>query len=176
VTTGVVAVIVGSTNFAKGAWIAMAAIIVLGSLLWAIYRHYTSVHAKLRIEAAGLFGMEKKRRQALLIPVDEINRAVIRTVDYARTLSANVTAIHVTDDPEQGQQFKRDWETRILDVPLALIISPYRSSSPRCLVSRRSTRPTRRSRRRCRSTSTAGMAALAAQRVGAGFKNALMSG
>jgi amino acid transporter len=126
-TTGIVAVIVGSTNFAKGAWIAMAGIVVLGWVLWSIYRHYSSVQEKLRIDAVGLFGMERKHRQALLIPVDAINRAVLQTVDYARTLSPNVTAIHVTDDPEQGQRFKREWESRILDVPMALIISPYRS-------------------------------------------------
>ena len=53
--------------------------------------------------------------------------ATLRTVDYARSLSPNVTAIHVTDDVEHGQALRTEWEAAVLDVPLVLIDTPYRS-------------------------------------------------
>jgi len=127
VTTGVVAVIVGTTKFVEGAWIAMLGIAILAVILWSIYRHYTGVHRALRVQPGTIYMQEQRHRQALLIPVDEMNAAVIRTVDYARTLSPNVTALHVTDDMEKGQRLKIEWENAILDVPMVVINSPYRS-------------------------------------------------
>jgi hypothetical protein len=126
VTTGVVAIIVGSTKFIDGAWIAMVAIVVLALLLWAIFRHYTGVERKLRVPAGALFEIET-HRQAMLIPVDEINQAVLRTVTYARSLSPNITALHITDDMDRGRELKREWESTVLDVPMTIINSPYRS-------------------------------------------------
>ncbi len=126
VTTGLVTVIVGTTKFVEGAWLAMVGIVLLAVLLWAIYRHYTGVHRQLAVPAGAIFRAES-HRQAMLIPVDEINQAVLRTVAYARSLSPNVTAMHITDDMERGQELRREWESAVLDVPMVIINSPYRS-------------------------------------------------
>ncbi|MEK7693627.1 MAG: APC family permease, partial [Chloroflexota bacterium] len=127
VTTGVVAVIVGGTKFAEGAWIAMVAIVVLGFLLWAIYRHYTDVERKLAVPKGAIVEAAKRRKQVVLVPIDELNRAVLRTVDYARAISPNVTALHITDDLERGYALRDEWEAAVLDVPLVVITSEYRS-------------------------------------------------
>jgi hypothetical protein len=128
-TTGVVAFIVGTTNFAAGAWISMVMIIVLAVLLWAIYKHYMGVERQLAVPDGALygFGPESRHRQSVLVPVDEINTAVLRTVDYARSISPNVTALHVTDDLEKGQELRQAWNTRVMDVEMVIIDSPYRS-------------------------------------------------
>lgn len=126
-TTGVVAIIVGGTKFVEGAWIAMAAIVVLALLLWSIYRHYTGVEQKLAVPRDTILETKPQNRQAVLVPVDVINLATLRTVEYARSISPNVTALHITDDLESGQELRRDWSRAVLDVPLVLIDSPYRS-------------------------------------------------
>lgn len=127
VTTGVVAVIVGGTKFMEGAWIAMVAIVLLAMLLWAIYRHYMGVETRLRVPQGALVETRPHHRQAVLVPVDEINLATLRTVEYARTVSQNVTALHITDDLDRGHELRSAWERSVLDVPLVLIDSPYRS-------------------------------------------------
>ncbi|MBI5289786.1 MAG: APC family permease [Chloroflexi bacterium] len=129
VTTGIVAAIVGSTNFTAGAWISMIMILLVALLLWSVYKHYMGVEKKLRIPKNVVFGFgpEARHGQAVLVPVDEINRAVLRTVDYARSISPNVTALHVTDDVEEANELRREWESRVLDVQLVVIDSPYRS-------------------------------------------------
>jgi hypothetical protein len=63
----------------------------------------------------------------VLVPVDEINRAVLRTIDYARTISPNVTALHITDELPAGQRLREAWESTLDSVPLVVIDSPYRS-------------------------------------------------
>jgi len=129
VTTGIVAAIIGSTNFTAGAWISMIMILFVALLLWSVYKHYMGVERKLRIPQNVVFGFgpEARHGQAVLVPVDEINRAVLRTVDYARSISPNVTALHVTDDVEAANELRREWETRVLDIQLVVIDSPYRS-------------------------------------------------
>jgi amino acid transporter len=128
VTTGVVAIIVGGTKFTEGAWIAMVAIAILAVVLWAIYRHLSGVHEQLQVDRGEIIvGGAVSHRQVVLVPVDDLNVAVLRTVDYARTISPNVTALHITDDIERGQNLKTEWESAVLDVPMVLIESPYRS-------------------------------------------------
>jgi hypothetical protein len=56
-----------------------------------------------------------------------VDRAVVQTVHYARAISPNVTALHITDDPETGNALRERWERAVLDVPLLVIDSPYRS-------------------------------------------------
>ncbi len=127
VTTGVVTVIVGATKFVDGAWIAMVAIVILAGVLWSIYRHFEDVEHQIEMEEGTIFEPAKLHKQAVLVPVDSLNKVVLRTIDYARSISPNVTALHVTDDLEAGHELRRRWEAAVLDIPLLLINSPYRS-------------------------------------------------
>jgi hypothetical protein len=61
------------------------------------------------------------------MPVDELNRATARAAAYARSISNNVTAIHVTDDLADGEALRREWGRHVLDVPLIIVESEYRS-------------------------------------------------
>jgi amino acid transporter len=126
-TTGVVAIIVGTTNFTAGAWISMVAIIFLASMLRAIYSHYSGVARQTAVPENTILETGRKQREAVIVPVEDISLATLRTVDYARRISANVTALHVTDDLEQGQILRKQWESAVLDVPFRIIHSPYRS-------------------------------------------------
>ncbi|HZP56566.1 MAG TPA: APC family permease [Dehalococcoidia bacterium] len=125
--TAIVAVIIGATKFSEGAWISMIAMVILALFFYAIHRHYSGVRKKLELPPDVILDAAKRHRQAALVPVDEINRAVLRTVDYARTISPNVTALHVTDDVEAGRALREEWERTVLDVPMVVIDSPYRS-------------------------------------------------
>ena len=126
-TTAVVAVIIGGTKFAEGAWLSMIAMAVLALVFISIYRHYTGVHEQLEVPTGTILPTGGRQRQTVLVPVDEINQAVLQTVAYARTMSPNVTAIHVTDDLEAAQRLRDEWESTVLDVQLVVIDSPYRS-------------------------------------------------
>jgi amino acid transporter len=127
VATAVVAIIVGGTKFSEGAWISMIAMFALAVAFFSIYKHYTGVERKLLVPRGAILDAGKRRKQTVLVPVDELNRAILRTVDYARSVSANVTALHITDDLQQAQELRREWESMVLDVPLVMIDSPFRS-------------------------------------------------
>ncbi len=69
----------------------------------------------------------KRVPQIVVVPVDEVNNAVLRTIAYARSISTNTTAIHVTDSRVDAEELRRRWEESIPDVPLVVVESPYRS-------------------------------------------------
>jgi amino acid transporter len=134
VATGVVAVIVGATKFALGAWLSMAIMAALIAVLWRIKVHYQKAASQL---SAGLAnegaireyysGAAKRVTPLVLVPVEGIDNAVLRTIAYARSLSPNTTAIHVTDSREDAEALRTRWEHSLPDVPLVVVESPYRS-------------------------------------------------
>jgi amino acid transporter len=132
--TGIVAVIIGATKFLDGAWLSMAFMGVLVLVLWIIRQHYLDANDQLGRGLSGAEGVAEHfyvasagRPQTVIVPVDEINRAVLRTMAYARQLSSNATAIHVTDDREEAEALRQQWEESVPDVPLVIVESPYRS-------------------------------------------------
>ncbi len=63
----------------------------------------------------------------VIVPISKLNRVARQTLAYARSISDNVTAVHVSDEPKELDEFQRQWEAIGTDIPLILIESPYRS-------------------------------------------------
>jgi amino acid transporter len=131
VATGIVALVTASTKFTHGAWIVLVAVPILVLLFERIHHHYQRVNEQLTIREADIREAQtlasNSGSQTIIVPVDGFNRAVLRTVEYARSLSNNVTAVHVTDDLKQGEALRAEWEDEIPDVPIVIVESPYRA-------------------------------------------------
>jgi hypothetical protein len=131
VATGVVALIIASTKFTHGAWISILGILFLIYLFTSIRRHYRRVDKQLAVtapaESSTAPRADREHGQVVLVPVDEVNEAVRRTVEYARSVSENVTALHVSDEAAEAEETRQRWEEVIPEVPLVIIESPYRS-------------------------------------------------
>ena len=131
VATGVVALVTASTKFTHGAWLVLLAIPIMVVLFERIHHHYQRVNEQLTIREADLrearVSAGNSGSQTIIVPVDGLNRAVLRTVEYARSLSNNVTAVHVTDDLKQGEALRTEWEENMPDVPIVIVESPYRA-------------------------------------------------
>jgi hypothetical protein len=48
-------------------------------------------------------------------------------VNFGRTVSPDVRAVYVTEDPERGEAIRDRWERQIPGVPLVIVESPYRA-------------------------------------------------
>lgn len=132
--TAVVTVIVAATKFTHGAWLSILIMIILAVLLWLIKKHYDDSGTQLDAGLGGpnavsehFYAASAGRPQTVIVPVEGINRAVLRTLAYARSISASATAIHVTADPEEAEALRERWHESVPDVPLVIVESPYRS-------------------------------------------------
>ena len=118
--------IVGVSKFLEGAWITVFLIPLLVLILSRIHIHYRSVTRQLSLK-----GLPPSLKPAppprVVIPISGVHRGIISAVNYARSISQDVTAVYVALDPEAAQGVSETWQLWWPDVPLVIVPSPYRS-------------------------------------------------
>lgn len=135
--TAVVVVIIATTKFTEGAWISILMMAGLMILFTLIRRHYDGFEDEVRLEEAPAARAPAARppgrgrgpppREHVVVPVERLDRVTAAALDLARERSSRVTAVHVTDDEAEAEEFRRSWERDVPDVPLLVIESPYRA-------------------------------------------------
>ena len=124
VLTAVVLIVVCVTKFGEGAWIIVALIPLLVLHFLAVHRHYENVAGQLSLEDVKVPG---KRRSIVIVPIGGVHRAVVRALEYARTLSGDVRAVYVDVDPHATAEIRELWGEWGRGVRLEILASPFRS-------------------------------------------------
>jgi len=123
-TTALVTAVVGITRFMEGAWVVILIIIVLVLVFRAIHTHYQEASSE-------LMALTPTRSEDItllvVVPIAKMNRVAQQTLAYARSISDNVSAVHISDDEEAIATMQEQWQQVESDVPLVIIESPYRS-------------------------------------------------
>jgi amino acid transporter len=123
--TGLVLVVVLVTKFLLGAWIAIAAMIVLFAMMKGIHRHYERVSRELVVDETEE-SMLPARTHAIVL-VSKIHKPTMRAVNYARAMRpSTLEAITVSVDPEETRALQAEWDRRGIPVPLKVLDSPFR--------------------------------------------------
>jgi hypothetical protein len=99
---------------------------ILVGVMWFIRREYDTAEQELALDRSRVYGKPTKQNR-VIIPVPTLSRAVIQSVQFGRSLSDDVRAVHITIDPEGAEQMRADWEHMLPGVPLVIIETPYRS-------------------------------------------------
>lgn len=124
IATGVVAIVFGVSNFTRGAWIVIVLIPLLILAFRAIHHHYQRASREL---AAQTPLDPSEIRHTVIVPIAAVNRIARQTLAYARSISDNVTAVHISDDEAEIELMKAQWTELGTDIPLVIIESPYRA-------------------------------------------------
>ncbi|HEX8347930.1 MAG TPA: APC family permease [Actinoplanes sp.] len=124
VMTGAVLVVVLITKFLLGAWIAIAAMLVIYMLMLGIRRHYDRVSAELQpTEERPVL---PSRNHAVVL-VSKVHLPTLRAVAYAQaTRPDTLTAVTVNVDDKDTRAIQAEWERRQVPVRLTVVESPYR--------------------------------------------------
>lgn len=124
VSTALVMLIFAITKFREGAWIVIVLVPILVSIFFAIHHHYKDLAARLSLDTYLL--PPRVRRQRVIMPISGVHRGTVSALRYARTLSDDVTAVHVSVDPVESEKVRRKWEMWGEGVRLVILDSPYR--------------------------------------------------
>ncbi|RPI90569.1 MAG: APC family permease [Chloroflexi bacterium] len=130
VCTAIVMVIFAVTKFREGAWVVLIIIPVLVKIFFTIHHHYKDLASHLTLDRfSGLPARHTRHR--VIMPVSGIHQGTLEALRYAKLLSDDVTAVHVSMDPEETEKVKTKWKTWgegtrlvILDSPFRLFIEP----------------------------------------------------
>ena len=92
-------VVFAVTKFREGAWIVLIVIPLLVSLFFTIHRHYKDLASHLTLDKfSGLPARQTRHR--VIMPVSGIHQGTLEALRYAKLLSDDVTAVHVSMDPD----------------------------------------------------------------------------
>jgi hypothetical protein len=136
VVTGIVAVIITATKFTEGAWISILMMAILVLIYTLIKRHYDWYEQSIRFKPEEQpppgptvfeLGPTGTSRDHAIVPVDEISKISMGAIAMAREISGQITAVHLSDDKDDAERFRNEWENLVPDVPLQIIESPYRA-------------------------------------------------
>ncbi len=122
--TFVVMIVFSVTKFTQGAWMVLILIPAVIVVLSIIHKHYTYLASKLTLENYAT--QPRIVRHRVILPIGGVHRGTITALRYAMTLSDDVTAVHVSIDPEESVKVQEKWEIWGQGVRLVVIDSQYR--------------------------------------------------
>jgi hypothetical protein len=124
VCTAVVMMVFAITKFVHGAWVVLLLIPMLVAIFSAIHRHYEDLRQRLTL-SQGAKGLRVGRHRVILC-VSGVHRGTLLALDYAKSLSSDITAVHVSTNPDDAARVRERWDIWGAGVRLVLLESPYR--------------------------------------------------
>ncbi len=122
--TAAVMLVFATTKFRDGAWIVILLVPILVAIFFAIHYHYRDLAAHLSLEQYG--APPRVSRHRVILPISGVHRGTLAALRYARTLSDDITAVHISTDPAEAERLNRKWESWGDGVRLVVLDSPYR--------------------------------------------------
>lgn len=129
VVTAMTFVIILVTKFGQGGWMVVCLIPIITVLLFRIGGFYQSLKQLVRVPPEAVLDMVPRgnSRVPVIVPVEDITLATTMALGAACERSRDVTAVHVTVDPEEPSDVESRWDQQFPHVPLVVIDSPFRT-------------------------------------------------
>jgi amino acid transporter len=124
--TAVALLIIGTSKFLQGAWLSILMIPLLVVAFLQIRAHYRRVGEQLTLRGLPP-SLRPLPKQRVVIPVSAVHRGIVDAVNFAESMSDNITALHIELVPGSGERVRAEWQSWWPDIPLVVIPSPYRS-------------------------------------------------
>ena len=123
--TAIVMVVFAATKFREGAWVVLLLTPILVMIFFTIHHHYKDLASHLTLDKfSGLPARHTRHR--VIMPVSGIHQGTLEALRYAKLLSDDVTAVHVSIDPAETEKVQKKWKTWGEGTRLIILESPFR--------------------------------------------------
>ncbi|CAA7602367.1 Amino acid/polyamine transporter I [Acididesulfobacillus acetoxydans] len=123
--SGTALIVISVTKFIYGAWLVIVVIPLIVWMLSKIHMHYVDIARQLRVSDP--ITCVHPEHIKIIVPVAGFTKVVVNTIEYAKSLSKDIRAVHVAINEEKVGKIKGQWEHYYPDIPMEVIPSPYRS-------------------------------------------------
>lgn len=124
VVTAIVAMIFAITKFKDGAYVVVILIPLLVLGFSAIHKHYATIARDLSLDQ--FIPNKRIAHQRVVMPIGGVHKGTLAALRYAKTLSDDITVVHVSIDPEETRKLQEKWERWGDGYRLVVLDSPYR--------------------------------------------------
>jgi amino acid transporter len=124
VMTFVVMMVFAITKFADGAYIVVILTPILVTIFFSIHHHYKSLAKHLSLDNFG--SPARIIRHRVIIPLGGVHRGSLAALRYAKTLTDDITAVHISTDQSESEKIQKKWEIWGDGTRLVVLDSPYR--------------------------------------------------
>ena len=125
-TTAVVALVVGTSNFFQGSWLVIVLVPILMLLLLGIHNHYRDMDRALALDHISE-SEEIAARPIVIVPISKLDRPARQAIAFANSISGDAVAVHITNDPEAADRMRERWPSWAGSTELVVVESPYRA-------------------------------------------------
>lgn len=119
--------VVGISKFAEGAWLSILIIILLVMLFLRIRNHYRRVGEQLSMRGLPP-SLRSAPQQRVVIPVSGVHRGMVEAVNFARSITDQITAVYIDIDPgPDEEELHRRWDEWFPEIRFVVVSSTFRS-------------------------------------------------
>jgi len=124
ILTALVTLVFAVTKFREGAWVVLLVLPAFVLVFLAIRSHYDETAERLSLQHYG--APPQSGRHRVILPISNVHRGTLEALRYARALSHDVTAVHVSLDAAESERLRAKWNLWGDGVRLVVLESPYR--------------------------------------------------
>jgi len=128
IVTFVGTIVVFTMKFTSGAWVLAVVIPLIIFFMSYTHKHYIEFRKAISAEGYDYHYTPSKSRDKLpcIVLINSMSRASLKTLDYAKDISSDLTAIHISTSKEETELLKKQWAELKIDIPLDVIRTEYR--------------------------------------------------
>ncbi len=125
-------VVVFITKFSHGAWMLVIAIPLIMFFMASTYRHYNKFAKEITSENYDYKYTKSTSQNNMpcIVLIHTMSKAALKTLDYAKQMSSNVTALHISTSKESADKLQNKWNDLKIDIPITIIEAPFRDILP----------------------------------------------
>lgn len=122
--TFIVMIVFAVTKFNEGAWIIIFLVPSLVTIFFLIHHHYKQLARQLSLDNHP--SIKRISRNRIIMPISGVHAGTLAALNYAFTLSDDITVVHISVDPKETEKLKAKWENWGDGYRLVVLNSPYR--------------------------------------------------
>lgn len=125
--TFAVSIIVFCTKFSAGAWVLGIVLPLLMLLMYAINKHYTFIGQQLKLDSFDpYYDRYMISSTHCIVLLNNINKPLLKALNFANSISDDITVLHVCRHPEHAAALRKEWEKLNIPIKLEILETPYR--------------------------------------------------
>ncbi|CAM4387516.1 MAG: Potassium transporter KimA [Legionellaceae bacterium] len=131
ITTAIALCVIIESKFQEGAWAIVILIPIICSVFLKIRYHYKYVEKELEVtldEAKAYLHRLEQVYPKVILPVSKMHRGTLAALEFARSVSPDVTAVLINHKQEETDKVQKIWKDLAPKIPLIILESPYRST------------------------------------------------